>query len=46
MNTAKEEKKVNMARYAERTSGFSQYRDVINQTTGKLSISTLGHIKR
>lgn len=45
MNTAKEEKKVNMARYAERTSGFSQYRDVINQTTGKLSDFNIGSYK-
>lgn len=45
MNTAKEEKKVNMARYSERTSGFSQYRDVINQTTGKLSDFNIGSYK-
>lgn len=45
MNTAKEEKQVKLDRFAEMTNGFTQYRDVINQSTGKLTDFSLGSYK-
>lgn len=42
LNTAKEEKQINISDYAERTGGFTHYRDVINQTNGNLSDFKLG----
>ena len=45
MNTSKEEKTINLDKYAERTNGFTAYRDVITKTTGKLEAFKLGSYK-
>lgn len=45
MNTAKEEKKINPAKYKERTDGFTQYKDVITKNTGALTEFTVGSYK-
>jgi glycosidase len=45
MNTSKEEKTIKLDRYSERTSGFTQYKDVITKTTGPLSEFKLGSYK-
>ena len=45
MNTSKEEKKVQINKYAERTGGFTQYKDVITKATGNLSDFNLGSYK-
>ena len=45
MNTSKEEKTIRLGRYAERTAGFKQYKDVITKTTGPLTEFTLGSYK-
>ncbi len=45
MNTSKEEKTIKLGRYAERTAGFTQYKDVITKTTGPLSEFKLGSYK-
>lgn len=45
MNTSKEEKTVKLGRYAERTSGFTQYKDVITKATGALGEFKLGSYK-
>jgi len=45
MNTSKEEKKINVGKYTERTKGFSKYRDVIEDRRGDLSDFTLGSYK-
>jgi glycosidase len=41
-NTAKEEKKISFANYAERTTGFSKYKDVLSNTSAAISDFTLG----
>ncbi len=45
MNTSKEEKKINLSKYTERTNGFTQYKDVITKTTGPLGEFSLGSYK-
>ncbi|MEO6490515.1 MAG: alpha-amylase family glycosyl hydrolase [Ferruginibacter sp.] len=45
MNTSKEEKTIKLGRYAERINGFTQYKDVVNKTTGPLSEFKLGSYK-
>jgi glycosidase len=45
MNTAKEEKKINMSKYTERTKEFTQYKDVINKSVGPLNDFSLGSYK-
>ena len=45
MNTGKEEKKITLNRFAERTDGFTQYKDVITKLTGKLADLNLGSYK-
>ena len=45
MNTSKDEKKINLDRYAERTGEFTQYKDVITKATGKLTEFNLGSYK-
>ena len=45
MNTSKEEKKIELDRYAERTNGFSMYKDVVTKSTGKLEAFQLGSYK-
>jgi glycosidase len=45
MNTSKEEKTIKLDRYSERTSGFTQYKDVITKTTRPLSEFKLGSYK-
>ncbi len=45
MNTSKEEKNISIKKYAERTEGFSQYKDVINKNSGSLTDFKLGSYK-
>ena len=45
MNTSKDEKKIKLDRYAERTGEFTQYKDVITKATGKLTEFNLGSYK-
>ncbi|MBS1743976.1 MAG: cyclomaltodextrinase N-terminal domain-containing protein [Bacteroidetes bacterium] len=45
MNTAKEEKKINMSKYTERTKEFTQYKDVITKSVGPLNDFSLGSYK-
>lgn len=45
MNTSKDEKAIKLDRYAERTAGFTQYRDVLTKVTGPLSEFNLGSYK-
>lgn len=45
MNTSKEEKKVVIDKYNERTNGFKNYTDVITKSKGPLSDFTLGSYK-
>ena len=45
MNTAKEEKKIAVNRFAERTDGFTNYKDVLTKATGKLADFNLGSYK-
>lgn len=42
MNTAKEEKKISLARFAERTNGFTKYKDIVSKATGELKDFNLG----
>lgn len=42
MNTSKEEKTVKPADYAERTAGFTQYKDIISKSTGALTDFKVG----
>jgi glycosidase len=42
LNTAKEEKQISLSDFAERTNGFTHYRDVLNQTNGNLTDFKLG----
>lgn len=41
-NTAKEEKKISFERFAERTKGFTKYKDVISKSVADLKEFTLG----
>ncbi len=45
MNTAKEEKKITLNKYTERTNGFTQYKDVITKGSGNLTDFNLGSYK-
>lgn len=45
MNTSKEEKVIKPSKYAERTAGFTQYKDVLTKSTGALSEFKLGSYK-
>lgn len=45
MNTAKEEKKISLARFAERTNGFTKYKDIVSKATGELNDFNLGSYK-
>ena len=45
MNTAKEEKTINMSKYTERTQGFSKYYDILTQNNGSLENFKLGSYK-
>lgn len=45
MNTAKDEKKVDPMKYAERTAGFTRYKDVISKAEGELKQFSLGSYK-
>ena len=45
MNTSKEEKTISIDKYAERTEGFTQYKDVLTKATGKLADFQLGSYK-
>lgn len=45
MNTAKEEKKISLARFAERINGFTGYKDIISKSTGELKDFNLGSYK-
>lgn len=45
MNTSKEEKKISLSKYTERTNGFTQYKDVITKATGPLEEFSLGSYK-
>jgi len=45
LNTAKEEKKVVIDKFAERTAGFTQYKNVISKEKGALKDFTLGSYK-
>lgn len=45
MNTAKEDKKVNFEKYAERTGGFSKYKDVLTKEEQELKDITIGSYK-
>lgn len=42
VNTANEEKKVSLKRFAERTTGFKKYTDVISKAGGELSEISIG----
>jgi neopullulanase len=41
-NTAKEEKKITVDRFAERTKGFTKFKNIITNTTGELKDFNLG----
>lgn len=45
MNTAKEDRKVSLNKYTERTSGFTRYRNVITKEAGELKDFSLGSYK-
>jgi neopullulanase len=45
MNTTKEEKKISLARFVERTNGFTKYKDILTKTEGELKDFTLGSYK-
>ena len=45
MNTSKEEKKITLDRYKERTNGFTKYKDVVSKVEGELNSITLGSYK-
>jgi glycosidase len=45
MNTAKEEKKVHLEKYAERLNGFINYKDVISKEEQELKDITIGSYK-
>ncbi|MBC7686854.1 MAG: cyclomaltodextrinase C-terminal domain-containing protein, partial [Aquabacterium sp.] len=45
MNTAKTGKTISFAKYAERTSGFTQYTDVITKEKSAMKDFTLGSYK-
>ena len=45
MNTSKDEKQIKLTRFAERTVGFSQYKDVLTKATGRLADFSLGSYK-
>jgi hypothetical protein len=45
MNTAKNEKKISINNYSERTGGFTKFKDVITKETGKLKDFNLGSYK-
>jgi glycosidase len=45
MNTSKEEKIIKLGRYAERTEGFTKFKDVITKATGPLVDFKLGSYK-
>ena len=45
MNTAKNEKKISINNYSERTGGFTMFKDVITKETGKLKDFNLGSYK-
>jgi glycosidase len=45
MNTAKTEKKINISKYAERTDGFSRYKNAITKEEAALNDFTLGSYK-
>ena len=45
MNTSKEEKTIKLDRYAERTNGFTKYKDVLTKATGSLEEFKLGSFK-
>ncbi len=42
MNTAKTEKKISIADYPERTSGFTQFRNILTGESGELKDFSLG----
>ena len=42
MNTSKEEKTIDPAKYAERVKGFTRYKDIIGQAGGSLEPFKLG----
>lgn len=42
MNTAKTEKNVSFSRFAERTAGFSKYKDIVSGATGELTGINIG----
>ena len=45
MNTAKEERKIKINRYNERTGAFKNYTDVVTKTKGALTDFNLGSYK-
>ena len=45
MNTAKEDRKITLDKYAERTGGFTKYKDVVSKTETELKEFTLGSYK-
>ncbi len=45
MNTSKEEKKIIFDKYAERTNGFTKYKDIISKNTSDMAAFTLGSYK-
>jgi neopullulanase len=45
MNTSKEDKKITFDKYAERTAGFTKYKDVISKNTSDMAAFTLGSYK-
>jgi glycosidase len=45
MNTSKKEKKISFTPFAERTNGFTKYRDIINKTESELKEFSLGSYK-
>jgi neopullulanase len=45
LNTAKTEKKLRFEKFAERTAGFTKYKDVVTGSTGELNELTLGSYK-
>ena len=45
MNTAKEERKITFDKFAERTGGFTKYKDVVTKTESEIKEFTLGSYK-
>ena len=45
MNTAKDDRKITFDNYAERTGGFTKYKDVVTKTESELKEFTLGSYK-